>query len=280
MRTHLTAVDGVFLAHPLFDKRMPGLRHHRLAAAAGHDVHRVPRQARVVNDFRPRLLLQERFRQQADNVVPLNKRRLVIEQEAAVEVAVKGNPHIRLMRAHRVGGVLTALRQQRVRDTVREMAVRLVMHLDKGHRRPGRREAFLHLINHMPRRPVAGVNHQLQRTGEVRQVHVAHQVVNVLLQHRNLAQGPATCRVHRRELVFLRQALNIAQPGIAADGLRILAHQFHAVVVHRVVARGHLDTAIHPEVEGGKVDLFGTAQADIQHVGAGVHQPSGQRQLQ
>ncbi len=160
------------------------------------------------------------------------------------------------------------------------MAVRLVMHLDKGHRRPGRREAFLHLINHMPRRPVAGVHHQLQRTGEVRQVHVTHQVVNVLLQHRNLAQGPATCRVHRRELVFLRQALNIAQPGIAADGLRVLAHQFHTVVVHRVVARGHLDTAVHPEVEGGKVDLFGTAQADIQHVGAGVHQPAGQRQLQ
>jgi hypothetical protein len=34
------------------------------------------------------------------------------------------------------------------------MAVRLVMHLDKGHRRPGRREAFLHLINHVPAAPL------------------------------------------------------------------------------------------------------------------------------
>ncbi|VAU34750.1 Uncharacterised protein [Klebsiella variicola] len=280
VRAHLPAVDGVFLAHPLLDERMPRLRHHRLAAAAGHDVHRVPRQPRVVNDFRPRLLLQERFRQQTDNVVPLDKRRLVIEQEAAVEVAVKGDTHVRLMCTHRVGGVLAALRQQRVRDTVREMAVRLVMHLDKGHRRPGRREAFLHLINHVPRRPVAGVHHQLQRTGEVRQVHVAHQVVDVLLQHRYLAQGSATRRVHRRELVLLRQALDIPQAGVAADGLRVLAHQLHAVVVHRVMARRHLDAAVHPEVEGGEVNLFGAAQADIQHVGAGVHQPAGQRQLQ
>ncbi len=106
VRAHLPAVDGVFLAHPLLDERMPRLRHHRLAAAAGHDVHRVPCQTRVVDDFRPRLFLQERFRQQADNVVPLDKRRLVIEQEAAVEVAVKGDTHVRLMCTHRVGGVL------------------------------------------------------------------------------------------------------------------------------------------------------------------------------
>ena len=151
------------------------------------------------------------------------------------------------------------------------MAVRLVMHLDKGHRRPGRREAFLHFINHVPRRPVAGVHHQLQRTGEFRQVHVAHQVVDVLLQHRNLTQDPATCRVHRRELVLLRQALDIPQAGVAADGLRVLAHQLHAVVVHRVVARRHLDAAVHPEVEGGEVNLFRAAQSDVQHVGTGVH---------
>ena len=30
-------------------------------------------------------------------VIPLDKRRLVIEQEAAIEVAVKGNPHVGLM---------------------------------------------------------------------------------------------------------------------------------------------------------------------------------------
>ncbi len=93
VRTHLPAVDSVFLTHPLLDERMPRLRHHRLAAVAGHDVYRVPRQARVVNDFRSRLLLQERLSQQADNVIPLDKRSFVIEQEAAIEVAVKGNPH-------------------------------------------------------------------------------------------------------------------------------------------------------------------------------------------
>ncbi len=87
--------------------------------------------------FRPRSVSRmnvkgfKRLSQQADNVIPLDKRRLVIEQEAAIEVAVKGNPHVGLMLAHRVGGILAALRQQRIRDTVREMAIRLVMHLDK-----------------------------------------------------------------------------------------------------------------------------------------------------
>ncbi|GDV98089.1 hypothetical protein ExPUPEC96_01717 [Escherichia coli] len=175
------------------------------------------------------------------------------------------------MLAHRVGGILAALRQQRIRDTVREMAIRLVMHLDKGYRHPSRREAFLHLINHVPRSPVSGVHHQLQWTGEVREVHVAHQMVNILFQYRYLAQGPATRRIHWRELVFLRQALDIPQAGVAADRLRILAHQLHAVVVHRIVARCHLDATIYPKVEGGKVNLFGTAHADVQHVGTGVH---------
>ena len=95
-------------------------------------------------------------------------------------------------------------------------------------------------------------------------------MVDVLLQHRNLTQGPATPGPPAGT-GSPPPALDIPQAGVAADGLRVLAHQLHAVVVHRVVARRHLDAAVHPEVEGGEVNLFRAAQSDVQHVGTGVH---------
>ncbi len=280
MCAHLPAVNRIFLTHPLFNERMPGLRHHRRAAAAGHHIHRIPRQTRVVDNPGARLLLQERFRQQANNIIAFDKFCIVIKHKAAVEVTVKGDTHVRAVLAHRIRGVLPALRQQRVRDTVREVADRLVMHLDKGHRHACRHKTFLHFINHVTGCAVAGVHHQLQRTGEAGQVHVAHKVIHVLLQHRYLSQGAATGRIHRRKLILFRQALDIAQPGVAADGLRVFTHQFHAVVVHRVMAGRHLYPAVHAQVEGGEVNLFGPAQTNIQHVRSRIHQASGQRQLQ
>ena len=46
------------------------------------------------------------------------------------------------------------------------------------------------------------------------------------------------------------------------------------------MAGRHFNSPIHTQVEGGKVNLFGAAQADIQHIRARVHQAIGQRQLQ
>ncbi|VEB50326.1 Uncharacterised protein [Salmonella enterica subsp. enterica serovar Havana] len=44
-----------------------------------------------MDNLRPRVFFQKRFRQQPDDVVPLDKLPFLIEQEAAVEVAVKGD---------------------------------------------------------------------------------------------------------------------------------------------------------------------------------------------
>ena len=63
--------------------------------------------------------LEERFRQQANDVVAFDKLPFLVEQEAAVEIAVKGDTHIGAVLNHRVAGVVAALRQQRVRNTVR-----------------------------------------------------------------------------------------------------------------------------------------------------------------
>ena len=50
MRTHLSAVDGVFLAHGFLDEGVAGLGGQGLAAKAGYELFRVPGEARVVND--------------------------------------------------------------------------------------------------------------------------------------------------------------------------------------------------------------------------------------
>ena len=180
---------------------------------------------------------------------------------------------------HRVTGVVAALRQQRVRNTVREVAVRGVVHFDEGHRHVQRFKASFQGIHHRAGRAVTGVDDQLQRL-EVRHVDVAQQVIDILFLQVDLLIAAAFRVVHWREIVGFRQTLHVAQAGVAADRTRTFAHQLHAVVVHRIVAGGHFNTTVHAQVEGGKVNLFGPGKSDIQHVHARVLQPFRQRQLQ
>ena len=55
MGTHLAAVNSVFSAHALFNKRMTRLRLHSLTTALRNDINSVPRQARVMDNFSPRI---------------------------------------------------------------------------------------------------------------------------------------------------------------------------------------------------------------------------------
>lgn len=80
-----------------------------------------------MDNLRPRVFFQKRFRQQPDDVVPLDKLPFLIEQEAAVEVAVKGDAHVRPVFNNGLAGVVATLRQQRVGNAVREGAVRGVV---------------------------------------------------------------------------------------------------------------------------------------------------------
>ena len=60
------------------------------------------------------------------------------------------------------------------------------------------------------------------------------------------------------------------RPVSALIGRRLLAHELHAVVVGRVVARGHHDAAVEPLGEGREVHALGAAQADVGDVDAAV----------
>ncbi|VTP71101.1 Uncharacterised protein [Leclercia adecarboxylata] len=131
-----------------------------------------------MNDARARVFLEEGFCQQADNVIALDKLPFFIEQEAAVEIAVKGNAHVCAMLNHGVAGIGAALRQQRIGNAIRERAVRGVMDFNEGHRHVKRFKAGFKGIDYRTSRTVAGVDNQLQRL-KVREVDVAQQVVDI-----------------------------------------------------------------------------------------------------
>ena len=131
VRAHLAAVGAVDLTHLLLDEGVPRLAEHRHAAVRAHDVERVPGEARVVDDARTGLLLEERLREQTDEVVALDETACVIEKETAVEVTVPSETHIGAVLADRLDGGRAVGLEHRVRHAVREVAVGRVAHLDE-----------------------------------------------------------------------------------------------------------------------------------------------------
>ena len=65
---------------------------------------------------------------------------------------------------------------------------------------------------------------------------------------------------------------DVLQAVVAADRPRALAHELHAVVVRRVVARRDHDAAVHLARERREVDDLGAAEADVVDVDARVEQ--------
>lgn len=89
-----------------------------------------------------------------------------------------------------LAGVVATLRQQRVGNAVREGAVRGVVDFDELHRRAQRLQARFDGVNDRPRRPIAGVKHQLQR-GEIVNTDIAEQVVDVGVAQADLSVAAA-----------------------------------------------------------------------------------------
>ncbi len=86
---------------------------------------------------------------------------------------------------------------------------------------------------------------------------------------------PGTAAFGGSWLVSISLAMSM-QAAVGADRLRLLAHELHAVVVRRVVAGGDHDAAVEALGEGGEVDPFRAAEADVGDVDAGVGQAPDQ----
>ncbi|GDU50019.1 hypothetical protein ExPUPEC61_01723 [Escherichia coli] len=222
-----------------------------------------------MDDLRAGIFFEERFCQQTDNVVAFNKLPFFVKQEAAVKIAIKGNTHIRAVFDDRIAGVVAAFRQQRVRNSVGEIAVRRVVHFDQFHWCAEGFKAGFNGVHHRTRCAIPGVDHQLERR-EVFDVDITEQVINVCITQVDLLIATAFGFIDGGKVVGFCQTLDIAQSGIAADRASPLAHQLHAVIIHRVMAGSNFDAAIHAEMERGEINLFGAGHANIQHIDARI----------
>ncbi len=268
MGAHLAAVDGVDLAHRLLDEGVARLALDRLAARGGDDVERVPGQPGIVHDRAAGMFFEERLGQQADDVVALDEPAGLVEEKAAVEVAVPGDADVGPGRPDQVDRVGPFFLDHRVRHTVREIPVRLVMQLDELDR-----QMRFEPIEYRAGTAVAGVDDDFERLDSLR-VDVGEQVGDIVVHDVARLDGPRASR--RRELGRLGDPANVPEPGRLADRPRLFAHHLHAVVIRRVVACRHHDSAVEAVVEGGEIDHLGATDADIQHIDSGIRQPADQ----
>ena len=158
MRAHFAAVQHVIVAHAFLHKGMATLAAYRHTAVTLQNSFRIPGKARVKHNLRTRLLVQENLRQQADNIIALDKICLLVKEEAAVEVAIPGNTQICTALTYNLGRSLTVRQQQRVGHTVREGAVRSFVQRNKL-----KRQMLRQLLQNRTGTAVAGVSNNFHR---------------------------------------------------------------------------------------------------------------------
>ena len=129
MGAHFTPIQGIFLAHALFDERVSGFAFDRCSASLSNQLLGVPGQPRVVNDLAAVYLLQELVRQQAHDVIAFDKPAIFVKEKTAVVVAVPGDPHVGPFAQNRLSRYRPVFLQQGIGNPVREVPVGFVMQL-------------------------------------------------------------------------------------------------------------------------------------------------------
>ena len=126
-----------------------------------------------MNDLAAGIVEQEHRCQQPHDVIALNKPSFFVEEEAAVEVSVPGDANISAMGVDGRNGGSAILRKHRIRDAVREVAVRFMVHFAKL-----KRQMRLERIDDQARAAIAGIDHDGQRL-QCGRFHIGQKMRNV-----------------------------------------------------------------------------------------------------
>ena len=270
MRRHLATIDGTRVAQRLLEKGVSGLGLHGAAARRRHHVLRVPYDAGIMDDRGPRLLGQKGLGQQTHDIFPRNEAPRVIEQEAAVEIAVPGNAHIRPGGNDRCCGGRLVFGQQRVGNAVRERPVRVVMHPNEAQRCPACLQRSGNGVKGRASGTVAGIDqdgHGAERCRINEGQHTLH-----IGRARALGLTDPAARDDRQRICFCK-GLDFGQTCGRIQRSRSFAHQLHAVVIDGIVRRCHFNPTVGGKMGDGKVHFFGSAQAKVDHLGPARHKP-------
>ena len=186
----------------------------------------------------------------------------VVDEEAAVGVAVVGHPERGALLARAAHDELAVLRQQRVRLVVRERPVGLEVaadDLDLG--QPGE-----HARQHLAGHAVRAVHDDPERRDR-RDVDEAEHALDEGVPHVDRLDR-AALRVP--PLAAHRTIADLDEPRLAPDRQRAAPHDLHPRVGGRVVRRRHHDPAVEPELARREVHDLGSDHAEIGHVRSAV----------
>ena len=253
---------------------MAALAHHRRAAELLRDLDRVPDEPRIINDLRARILLEERLRQKAHHIIALNEACLLIEQEAAVKIAIPGHAEIRMALAHRLGRSLAVLLQDWVRHPVRELPVRLIVYLDQF-----ARQILLQRVHDWPRRAVARIGHHRERLQGLH-IDIGQKVLHIRIRDVHMLHAARHDIPERLERLRQHRLLELLEPRVAADWPRAGTHELHAVVLLWIVARRDHDAAIQLQMRRREIDHLRAALPDVHDIAARLREPAHQSLLQ
>ena len=262
VRRDLAGEDRVLLAHPVLDERVADAVDQRRAAGRGDRARHRPAGADVVEDGPAGALAEHHLGEQRGDEVARHELARVVDEEAAVGVAVVGDAERRSFLPRLGDDERAVLLEQRVRLVVREGAVRLEVAADDL----DLRQALEHRRQHRAGHAVGGVDDDPKRRDRVDVDEGEHLVDEA---------GPD---VERRDLAALRDRAeaglgaraHVLEARVATDGQRSGADDLHARVLLRVVRGGDADPAVEPELADRVVDHLGADHPEVADVGAAV----------
>ena len=259
MTRHLAAEDRVLLAHPRLEERVADAVHECPSARPLDDVGDRAAGAHVVQDRRLWLLVEHRLGQQRGHEVPVDECALLVDEEAAVGVAVPGDPEVGALVDDLAHDELPVLGQQRVGLVIGEVAVGLEIGLDEVEPEPLQDRS-----DHRARHPVAAVDDDLERLDHAGVDELQRGLLELVpdrdVLHAASARGIAQA--------FLDLRLDVADSGVARQCDRPALDELGARIPLRVVRGG----AHQPAVEAARADQviehLGADLARVEHVGA------------
>jgi hypothetical protein len=254
------AAEGRFLrAHGGLDERVPDAVAHGHAAGARDLLLHDPRGAQVVDDRRARVLLQDLARQERRHQVVPHRAAGLVDEAAAVGVAVEADAQLGLRRSHERAHRVEVLLLERVGLVVGERAVELGEDRLRADARARARGSAQRVAGH----PVGAVDRDRDVALEPREprdvVGVGREQVALLERaapRGGRRLGPATMRSMSR------------MPFAAEIGVAPRPLELHAVVLARVVAGGDVQAAVAVGRADREVAHGRAGEPDVDHVRA------------
>ena len=259
MAGDLAAEDAALGAHARLEEGVADAVDQRRAAGRLDDVgHRAAR-ADVVEDRLAGVLAQHRAGEDRGQEVAVDERAGVVDEEAAVGVAVPGDPEVGALALDLAHDELAVLGQQRVGLVVGELAV--------GRPVAGREvepELLEQRADHRPGHAVAAVDDDLQRL-DGRGVDEAQHVPVELVVDLDLLDAAAARLVAH---AALHERLDVADALVAGERDRAAAHELRAGVGLGVVRGGAHQAAVEVARADEEIQHLGADLAGVEHVRA------------